>query len=98
MDQYQRFKVRLLGYNSAEIKQKKITPEEIRIEQKRLAVNAKNRLTDLLLNKIVYLYCSKFDDFGRILGIIKLDPKDQKSVNQIMFEEGHGKLFLKKNK
>ena len=32
----------------------------------------------------------KFDKYGRLLGTVKLNHSDKKTVNDIMVEEGHG--------
>jgi len=94
MDQYQQFTVRMIGYNSSEIKQKKSLPDEERESEKKLAIVAKLRLEELVLGKLVYLYCYKFDNFGRILGVIKINQNDEKSVNQIMIDDKMGELFF----
>lgn len=94
---YSQFRVRMLGYNSPEMKPNSSIPEEEREVIKQKAQAAKNRLEELTLNKIVLLYCHDFDNFGRILGEIKLDSKDKITVNQIMVDEGHGIIFPSTN-
>jgi len=42
-------------------------------------------LNGLLLDKNVYLYCKGYDDYGRILGVVKLNLDDEKSINDIVF-------------
>lgn len=86
---YHLFKVRLLLYDSEEIRQSTKLTEEERQKRKALALSAKARLEELVLNKNVILECYGFDAFGRILGIVKLDGLE-KSINQIMLDEGHG--------
>lgn len=94
---YYQFRIRMLGYNSPEMKPHLDIPEEEREIIKQKAKLAKDRLEELTLNKIVYLYCHDYDNFGRILGEIKLDPKDNTTVNQIMLDEGHGVVFPSTN-
>lgn len=84
----QRFIVRMYGYNSQELRDKNI-------ECKNEAQSARDRLADLILNKIVYLYCYDFDKYGRILGTIRFNDNDkEKSVNQIMLDEKYGEVYL----
>ena len=85
-DKFQRFRIRLLGIDSAEIRTKDKT-------QKELAIKAKNRITELILNKIVYVECDKFDSFGRVLGVIRINKNDSKSINDIMLEEGYCDVY-----
>ena len=92
---YQLFKIRMLLYNSPEMKPVKkdadgnVIPEEERQQIIAKAKAAKHRLEELTLNKIGILTCHKFDAFGRILGMIQIQGMD-KTVNQIMLDEGHG--------
>ena len=51
---------------------------------------AKWRMIELLENKIAVLYCKKFGKFGRVMGNIKLNANDDKTINDIMVEEGFG--------
>jgi len=87
---YFKFKIRMLGYDSPEMKPSKKIPEEEREKIKELAIVAKKRLEELILNKNVYIFCDDFEKYGRILGTIKITLDDEKSVNDIMLEEGHG--------
>lgn len=65
---YQKFKIRLSGYDSCEMKQS--IKLESRDELKLKAKLAKEKLEELILNKNVYLFCQGQDKYGRILGII----------------------------
>ena len=80
---YQKFKIRMLGYNSPEIRTRDA-------EEKKKGYAAKARITELLLDKVVYLECGEFDKYGRILGTIRLNEADNKTVNQMMIDEGYG--------
>jgi endonuclease YncB( thermonuclease family) len=95
---YQKFKVRLLGYDSCEMKQSKKLESHIRDALKLKAKLAKEKLEELLLNKNVYLFCQGQDKYGRILGIIKLNLDCEKSINDIMIEEGFGYKYEGKTK
>jgi endonuclease YncB( thermonuclease family) len=90
-NKYQKFIVRMLGYDSPEMKpKKKLYTEKERIAIKIKAVEARDRLSELIMDKTVILICKKFDKYGRILGDIKLFIDDDKTINQIMIEEKHG--------
>lgn len=80
----------MYGYDSPEMKPSKKIPEAEREIIKQNARIAKKRIEDLILDKCVYLYCMEFDKYGRLLGNIKLDHNDEKTVNDIMINEGYG--------
>mgnify|MGYP003682290127 FL=1 len=40
-------------------------------------------------NQLVYLKCSKFDKYGRVLGDIFINKYDTKSVNEIMIDNDY---------
>ena len=87
-NEYQKFIIRMKGYDSCEMKPKKGVPDRDKIIES--AKSAKKKLEDLVLGKCVYLYCDKFDKYGRILGTIKLSESDIISVNDIMIRDGYG--------
>jgi len=89
---YQKFKVRMWGYNTPEMRPSKKIPEEERQEIIKKANEAKNRLSDLIINKNVILECKGFDSFGRVLGEIKLLDSNT-TINQQMIDEGFGVEF-----
>lgn len=90
---YRRFKVRMSGYDSPEMRPSKKLPEEERKEIKKKAKEARRRLRDLIMNKVVFIQCDGSDKYGRLLGTIKLQPEDEKSVNSMMVEEGFGYVY-----
>lgn len=87
---YQKFKVRMYGYDSPERRPSRKIPEEERIIIKKNARKARNRLMELILNKIVIIECMKFDKYGRLLAIVYLNNEN---INQVMINEGHGKEY-----
>lgn len=89
-NKYQKFIIRMYGYDSEEIRQSKSLDEESRQQAKEKAYNARDRLAELVLNKNIYIICKKMDKYGRILAEIKLNLDDKKTINEIMVEEGHG--------
>lgn len=88
------FCIRLLGYNSPEMKPKKGSYKDEEDRQKiiKKAVECKEQLEKLVLNKIVTLTVEKFDAFGRLLAYVKVDGID---VNYFMLEHGFGVPFTK---
>jgi endonuclease YncB( thermonuclease family) len=68
-DVLKRFTVRMMGYDSPEMKTKDTT-------EKKFGIRSKTVLTKLVLNKVVKLECLEFDKYGRILGRIYLKNKE----------------------
>jgi endonuclease YncB( thermonuclease family) len=90
--EFVKIRVRMYGYDSPEMKPSKKIPEEKRQEIKNKANLAKDYISELILGKIVILeiISEKEEKYGRILGIIKLDKNEEKSVNDMMVEQNHG--------
>ncbi len=63
-----KFKVRMHGYDAPEMKPSLSNTNRER--EKEAALHAKNKLSTLILNKIVILECLQFDKYGRLLGNI----------------------------
>jgi endonuclease YncB( thermonuclease family) len=88
-----KYKCRCMGYDTAEMKPK--LADKNREHEKELAHKAKDRFIELL-NKhpsnLVKIECLDFDKYGRIL-VNVWNNIDDKSINTIMIEEGHGKPY-----
>lgn len=93
---YYKLKVRMMGYDSPELKPKlNIVGREQEINAAQLA---KSKLESLILDEIVSVKFFKNDKYGRPLCNIYLYKTkycifkyiDNKSINSIMIEEGHG--------
>lgn len=106
MDGIFRFKVRLLEYNSCEMNPKKgtYTDEEDRERIKTLAMNAKNKIEELVLNQTITLYSTGYDCFGRLLCLIlpggistvsslSYNELYNLSYNKIMLDGGYGEVY-----
>ena len=92
-DEIIKYRCRCYGYDTAEMKQSKTN--ENRNAEKELAIKAKNRLDELLnkhYTKLVKIQCLDFDKYGRIL-VNVWNMVDTKSINEIMIEEGYGKVY-----
>ena len=88
-----KYRCRCIDYDSPEMKPSLSNPN--REKEKALAVNAKNRFTELLTKHesgLVFVECFEFDKYGRIL-VQVYNMIDTKSINEIMVEEGHGKVY-----
>ena len=81
-----RFTCRMYGYNSAEIKSK----DE---EEKAKAVESRDALSRLILDKIVDLEVGRFDKYGRVLVKVFIEKQN---VNEWMIEQGYGKEYFGK--
>lgn len=75
--EYYSFSIRLLNYDSPEIR-------GCSSEEKELGLLAKAYMMRLVEGKCVYLLCDDFDCFGRILAHVFLDEKREDSVNERM--------------
>lgn len=75
-----RYSCRMLGYDCAEIKGK--TQEE-----KDKAKIARDRLKELVLDKIVKIELGSFDKYGRLLVKVSCNGIN---INQVMMDENHG--------
>jgi endonuclease YncB( thermonuclease family) len=88
-----KYRCRCIDYDSPEMKPSLSNPN--REKEKALAVIAKNRFTELLTKHesgLVFVECFEFDKYGRIL-VRVYNMIDTKSINEIMIEEGHGKIY-----
>jgi len=66
-----------------------------RDKEKELALLAKKRMIELLeahSSKLIKIECLKFDKYGRIL-IKAFNNVNEKSINEIMVDEGHGRWY-----
>lgn len=93
-DVYQKFRIRMNGYDCCEMKPSKKIESKIRAELIVKAKEAKARLEELILGKNVYLFCDGLDKYGRILGTVRfVNDVESVSVNQMMINEGYGYVY-----
>ena len=81
----QKHKLRMLGYDSPEMKPRLNIPN--RAEEIKKANEAKFFLSELILNKLVLADITGFDKYGRLLGTIIFNNIN---INNVMLEKGHG--------
>lgn len=88
-EEWVRFRCRMIGYNCEEIRSKNE-------EKKKKAIEARDNLRKLILNKKCILRFQGFDKYGRLLTDVYLpDGKDffKNHVNQIMIDSGDGVVY-----
>ena len=83
-----KFKLRMEGYDSPEMKPP--LEQANREKEKKDAQKAKEELERLVLNKVVFLHCGKWDKYGRLLGKIIVNNID---VAQHMIKHGYGYVY-----
>lgn len=104
-DQLWKVRVRLLGYNSPEIRVGASNPNRDQIKQ--AGYEARDRLSELILNQIIWIEFSHYDSLSRALATIytigydignssKRSKKYEKKIciNQWMIENGYGEVFM----
>jgi endonuclease YncB( thermonuclease family) len=92
---YYKNKIRMAGYDSAELKPLKSFSVEQRNIEIGTALVAKSALESKIANKIVTLKCGKFDKYGRLLGTV-FDKNI--NINEWMIASGHGWKYNGGNK
>ena len=88
-----KYRCRCYGYDTPEMRPSLKKPD--RLKEKELALIAKNRMIELLEahpSKLIKIECLKFDKYGRIL-IKAYNNVHEKSINELMVEEGYGKWY-----
>ena len=88
-----KYRCRCYGYDTPEMRPSLKNPN--RLKEKELAYAAKLRMIELVEahpSKLIKIQCLKFDKYGRIL-IRAWNNVNDKSINQIMVDEGHGKWY-----
>ena len=87
-------KVRMLGYDSPEMKPKLSVPN--RDKEIAAAKKAKQFLIDLTQDKIIWVEFGKFDKYGRPLATLFIKNNiyccmsTEININELMVEKGHG--------
>lgn len=85
-----KYRCRCYGYDTPEMRPSLKDPN--RENEKKLALEAKNRFIELLNKndtKLVKVECLNFDKYGRLL-VKVYNNIDELSINEIMVNEGHG--------
>mgnify|MGYP001350644901 CR=1 FL=1 len=88
-----KYRCRCYGYDTPEMRPSKKKPN--RLKEKELALAAKKRMIELVEahpSKLIKIECLEFDKYGRIL-IKAYNNVNDKSINEIMVEEGHGRWY-----
>jgi len=92
-DSFLKFNIRLMGIDTPELRSKDK-------QEKQRAIDAKNFLISLILDKPIYLVLDKSDKYGRLLGFIHLDETTvntddnmMNSINQLLIDRGHAVVY-----
>lgn len=92
IDDYYKFKCRLMFIDTAERRNSN--------EQEKIAaLKARDWLSNLVLNKILYVRCYKWDKYGRLLGVLyenkddAFENKKENSINYKIVENNHGYFY-----
>lgn len=87
-------KIRMYGYDSPEMKPP--LARRNRDQEKKDAIVARDALREKVLNKIVLVYCGRFDLYGRLLATIyTLTGLDEKTIYSLSLDDLHE--LVKKN-
>jgi endonuclease YncB( thermonuclease family) len=89
-----KYKVRMYGYNTPELKPKKsdFDSEQQRQQEIKSAKLAKMALEEKILNKKLLITCKGRGKYGRLLGILRF-PNDTTSINDWMVSSNYGKPY-----
>ena len=77
--QLQKYKVRMNGYDSPEMKPKKNILNREKIKEK--AIEAKNALKNKINDKLIIIECGDWDKYGRLLGTLFTIKRGKKDIN-----------------
>lgn len=91
----QRHRVRMMGYDSPEMKPALSDPK--REEKKAAALVAKARLAELcgVPGSVLYVQCHGGDKYGRqLVSVYRTSDYAGLSINQQMIDEGHGYAYF----
>lgn len=84
----QKFRTRLIGIDTAEIKPKNKNAEEKELEKK-FAIKTREYLSNIILNKLIYVECGDWDKYGRLLVTLYKDNVSELSLNKTLVDEGY---------
>lgn len=86
----QKYKVRMTGYDSPEIKPRKNVENREKIIKE--AKKAKNALQTIINDKLVLIKCGKWDKYGRLLGTL-FTIKNNININEWMINNNYGYAY-----
>ena len=89
-----KWNVRMEGYDSPEMRPSRSNPN--RDAEKKAALESKNFLKSLIQKdseQLIYIECGEFDKYGRLLGKLFINEKDNVSVNQQMIDSKYGYVY-----
>ena len=78
--------IRISGIDTPEIKSKNVN-------EKKTACEARDFLKSQILDKIIIIECLDFDKYGRLLGELYIDNRNDVSISKQMIEKGYAKAY-----
>lgn len=84
--------IRMYGYDSPEMKSRE-KDETLKKLEKEAAIRVKSIVSDLILDKIVYVKFTKKEKFGRQMGYIYLDKEMKFCLNEFIVNKGLSKVY-----
>lgn len=81
---------RLAELDTAEVRTKNL-------QEKTHGIKARERVKELILDKVVHIHAGSWDKYGRLLVWIRLTPKS-KTINEILIDEKLGYYYDGKKK
>lgn len=91
---FNKWNIRMTGYDTPEIRPRKNL--ENRDEIKKKAIESRDFLKSQVMNypeQLVFIKCSCFDKYGRLLGELFKDKECTISINNLMVEKGYGYVY-----
>ncbi len=84
-DQYYKWNCRIAHVDTPELRTKNT-------EEKQRGYLARDKLSELIMGKVVKMECFEFDKYGRLLVEIQVPGSEQK-VHEWLIENGHAKAY-----
>lgn len=90
---FEKHKLRMYGYDSPEMKPKKNVPN--RNQEIEMAKISRDKLKELILDKVVIFESKGYDKYGRLLGnIYKRNFCNKLNINIYMVQNGYGYQYF----
>jgi len=89
-NEYYKWIIRIIGIDTPELKSKNAN-------EKKAAIEARDFIRNLILDKIIMVECLDFDKYGRLLGELYIDDNTSLTslypLSKLMIEKGYAKAY-----